>query len=146
MSVPAANDLKPRKAPRQRRSRATVEAIIEATIQVLLRKGAARLMTTDVAERAGVSVGTLYQYSPNKNALFHEILRQHLDGIDDAMEASLVRHEGQPLTVMSDGIVADYLDVKLARIDVSRALYQLAPVLEVVELRAALITRIDETL
>jgi len=43
-----------------------VEAIFEATIQVLLREGADRLTTTRVAARAGVSVGTLYQYYPNK--------------------------------------------------------------------------------
>ena len=51
----------PRKSPVQARSAASVDAIIEATIQVLLRVGKERLTTTRVAERAGVSVGTLYQ-------------------------------------------------------------------------------------
>ena len=49
----------------------TVEAISEATIQVLLAVGLDRLTTTRVAERAGVSVGTLYQYYPNKQALLY---------------------------------------------------------------------------
>jgi AcrR family transcriptional regulator len=55
----------PRKTPVQARSTVTVQAISEATIQVLLSHGAERLTTTRVAERAGVSVGTLYQYYPN---------------------------------------------------------------------------------
>ena len=58
----------PRKTPIQARSTVTVEAIFEATIQVLLSRGADRLTTTRVAERAGVSVGTLYQYYPNKQS------------------------------------------------------------------------------
>lgn len=142
----SANRLSPRKTPRQQRSKATVAAITEGTIQVLLAKGAARLTTTDVADRAGVSVGTLYQYFPNKNALLYEILRQHLDRIGGAIEASLTRYQGQTLAVIANGIVADYLDAKLAHIDVSRALYQLSPVLEVAGLREALVVRIDAVL
>lgn len=124
----------------------TVDAITEATIQVLRATGADRLTTTDVAERAGVSVGSLYQYFPNKNALFYEILRQHLDHIGDAMEVSLLHYQGCKLTTLSDGLVANYLDAKLARIDISQALYLLSPIPEVVALRAQLITRIDTVL
>src|SRR5580704_11368515 len=67
-----------RKTPLQRRSTVTVEAIAEATIQVLLAVGSDRLTTTRVAERAGVSVGTLYQYYPNKQSLLHAVLEAHL--------------------------------------------------------------------
>lgn len=62
-------DVKPRKSPRQARAKATVDAIIEGTIQVLLDEGYESFTTARVAERAGVSVGTLYQYYPNKAAL-----------------------------------------------------------------------------
>ena len=58
--------LEPRKASQQSRSVATVEAIYDATIQVLLKSGQDRLTTVHVAERAGVSVGTLYQYFPKQ--------------------------------------------------------------------------------
>jgi AcrR family transcriptional regulator len=54
-----------------------VEAISEATIQVLLSHGADRLTTTRVAERAGVSVGTLYQYYPKKQSLLFAVLVNH---------------------------------------------------------------------
>jgi AcrR family transcriptional regulator len=61
--------LEPRKSPVQARSAASVDAILEATIQVLLHAGKERLTTTRVASRAGVSVGTLYQYFPNKSPI-----------------------------------------------------------------------------
>jgi AcrR family transcriptional regulator len=71
-------DLEPRKTPPQTRSVATVEAIHDATIQVLPKSGADRLTTVHVAQRAGVSVGTLYQYFPNKQALLFAVLERHL--------------------------------------------------------------------
>ncbi|MGB3542976.1 TetR/AcrR family transcriptional regulator [Rubrivirga sp.] len=59
----------PRKRPQQERSRITVEAVLEAAAQVLEAGGYAGLTTTAVAERAGVSIGTLYQYFPDKDAV-----------------------------------------------------------------------------
>ncbi|MDI7566027.1 helix-turn-helix domain-containing protein, partial [Cronobacter sakazakii] len=61
--------LTPRKAPRQARSRALVEAIIEATARIFEREGAVACTTNAVAETAGVSIGSLYQYFPNRHAL-----------------------------------------------------------------------------
>ncbi|HEY1750628.1 MAG TPA: helix-turn-helix domain-containing protein [Caulobacteraceae bacterium] len=58
-----------RRQPRQARSRATWEAIVEAASQILERRGPAALNTNDVAERAGVSIGTLYQYFADKRAI-----------------------------------------------------------------------------
>ena len=66
--------LDPRKTPVQARSAVTVDAILSATIQVLLAEGQERLTTTRVAYRAGVSVGTLYQYFPNKQDLLRAVL------------------------------------------------------------------------
>ena len=65
MNIRPPEALKPRKTPLQARSAATVTAIFEATIQVLLADGQARLTTTRVAERAGVPVGTLCPYFPH---------------------------------------------------------------------------------
>jgi AcrR family transcriptional regulator len=64
----------PRKTPIQARSAVTVEAISEAAIQVLLSHGTERLTTTRVAQRVGVSVGTFYQYYPNKKSLLFAVL------------------------------------------------------------------------
>ncbi len=58
-----------RRRPKQSRSRATWDAILEAASQILERDGAAGFNTASVAERAGVSIGTLYQYFPDKQAI-----------------------------------------------------------------------------
>src|SRR5215471_4701662 len=84
----ARSGVHPRKTPVQARATVTVGAISEATIQVLLRQGAHRLTTTRVAERAGVSVGTLYQYYPNKESLLFAVLADHLDRVAAAVDAA----------------------------------------------------------
>ncbi len=55
-----------RKLPKQDRARATVDYLVKATAQILAEDGTDRLSTNRIAERAGVSVGSLYQYFPNK--------------------------------------------------------------------------------
>ena len=65
----AARRIRQRKRPVQERSQATVDAVLEATLQVLKKDGYLALTTTQVAKRAGVSVGTLYQYFPDKASL-----------------------------------------------------------------------------
>ena len=62
-----------RKDPQQARSNELVSAILEAAIQVLAKEGAQRFTTTRVAERAGVSVGSIYQYFPNKAAILFRL-------------------------------------------------------------------------
>lgn len=70
-----------RKEPRQARARTTVEAILEAAARILDRQGWARFTTNAVADAAGVSIGSLYQYFPNKLALAEAILRRHFDDV-----------------------------------------------------------------
>lgn len=67
-----------RRRPRQARSRATYDSILEALAQVLARDGAQGLTTNRVAERAGVSIGTLYQYFPDKAAIVLAAARREL--------------------------------------------------------------------
>ena len=62
-----------RKRPKQARSTELVAAILEAAAQVLAKEGAPRFTTARVAERAGVSVGSLYQYFPNKAAILFRL-------------------------------------------------------------------------
>src|SRR6202161_4397083 len=90
----------PRKTPIQARSAVTVEEIAEATIQVLLRHGAQRLTTTRVAERAGVSVGTLYQYYPNKQSLLFAVLEHHMNNVAARVEAACESACHMPLAEM----------------------------------------------
>ena len=116
----------PRKTPQQRRSVATVEAIYEGTIQVLLKHGAERLTTVHVARRAGVSVGTLYQYFPNKQALLFAVLERHLLRTVEAVEDTCAAHHFQPLPAMVDALVNRFIDAKLVDRDTSVALYRIA--------------------
>lgn len=69
----------PRKAPRQARSKQTVDAILKAATAILIRDGYEGLNTNRVAERAGVGVGSLYQYFPNKEALVLTLLDAHVN-------------------------------------------------------------------
>ena len=91
MGRPHPSHLQPRKPPRQARSAVTVDAIHTATIQVLLADGASRLTAPRVAVRAGVSIGTLYQYYPHKQALLFAVLERHLRTIEDAVLAAADR-------------------------------------------------------
>lgn len=116
----------PRKTPIQARSTVTVEAISEATIQVLLSHGAERLTTTRVAERAGVSVGTLYQYYPNKQALLFAVLEDHMNNVAARVEAACESACHKPLAEMIKEMVEAFVDAKMERTDISAALYRVS--------------------
>jgi AcrR family transcriptional regulator len=118
--------LEPRKTPVQARSAVTVEAIYEATVQVLLAVGPDRLTTTRVAERAGVSVGTLYQYFPNKQSLLLSALEKHLDRVVSAVELACRRNHGRQVSTMIESVVEAFVDAKMERSDISMALYATA--------------------
>jgi AcrR family transcriptional regulator len=116
----------PRKSPVQARSTASVEAILEATIQVLLRVGKERLTTTRVALRAGVSVGTLYQYFPNKTALLRAVLQRHLDGVTEAVERVCREQRGHTLREMGTVLISVFLEAKMRDGKTSVALYSVS--------------------
>ena len=118
--------LEPRKSPVQARSAASVDAILEATIQVLLKVGKERLTTTRVALRAGVSVGTLYQYFPNKSALLQAALKRHLDEVTDAVELVCKEQKGETLRKMVTALITAFLQAKMRDAKTSVALYSVS--------------------
>ena len=107
--------LEPRKKPVQARSTASVKAILEATIQVLLKGGKERLTTTRVALRAGVSVGTLYQYFPNKSSLLQAALKRHLDEVTDAVELVCKEQKGATLQQMGTALITVFFEAKMRK-------------------------------
>jgi AcrR family transcriptional regulator len=143
MEITPASALQPRKTPRQARSVATVEAIFEATIQVLLAEGAPGLTTSRVAERAGVSVGTMYQYFPHKQSLLYAVLQQHLAGVVNAVEDACRKFRGQPAAALVEGLVQAYVDAKTANVEVSRALFLVAVEMDTAELIGGMTKRIN---
>ncbi|MBA1276048.1 TetR/AcrR family transcriptional regulator [Pseudomonas azotifigens] len=128
------NALNPRKTPAQGRSKVTVDAIFEATIQVLLADGLQRLTTTRVAERAGVSVGTLYQYYPNKQSLLFAVLKRHLERISQSIEGAAQSSHNKQKAIMVRQVVNAFLSAKLADVDEARALYAVASELDSLDL------------
>lgn len=78
-----------RRVPKQRRSRDLVRAILDATAKVLVEEGYDRASTNRIAKVAGVSVGSLYQYFPNKQALVMALAAEHADEQIGALAAAL---------------------------------------------------------
>jgi AcrR family transcriptional regulator len=103
-----------------------VNAILEATIQVLLKVGKERLTTTRVALRAGVSVGTLYQYFPNKSALLRAAVKRHLDEVLDALERVCREQKGHTLSQMATALINAFFAAKMKDTRTSVALYFVA--------------------
>src|SRR5471032_2900418 len=118
--------LKPRKSPVQARSAASVAALHTAAIQVLTREGLSRCTTTRVAERAGMSVGSLYQYYPNRDALLAAVLEKHLVHVAETVERACDQYQGATVAEMASGFVTAFLAVKLMDPTASKALYAIA--------------------
>ncbi|GGP18320.1 TetR/AcrR family transcriptional regulator [Silvimonas iriomotensis] len=87
----------PRKSPRQARSQLMVETILQATARVLSERGLAGTNTNAVAERAGVSVGSVYQYFPNKEALINALHERHVLQMETLILDSLDQLAGKTL-------------------------------------------------
>lgn len=143
MDIAAPKHLNARKRPRQARSAVTVEAIFEATIQVLLAEGVHRLTTTRVAARAGVSVGTMYQYFPHKQALLYALNERYLDRLAERVEEVCLRHHGATTAAMVAALVTAYWEAKTERSDVTRVLYSSAVELDNAALIDAFARRMD---
>ncbi len=126
--------LAPRKSPTQDRARETVEAILEAAVELFSSRGYARTSTNHIARRAGVSVGSLYQYFPNKDAVLTALLARHLTAVESAINASIPLLR-DPAVRLRDGVrrLLELLrDVHEADPRLSRAIEQQAGQMPVV--------------
>jgi AcrR family transcriptional regulator len=136
----------PRKSPVQARSTASVDAILKATVQVLLRVGKENLTTTRVAARAGVSVGTLYQYFPNKRALLRAALKLHLEEIFVEVDRVCVALRGQSAEQMAEALAVAFLVVKMRDPKKSRALYAVSVDMEGAKITASAYARVNDAI
>jgi AcrR family transcriptional regulator len=111
----------PRKRPKQDRSLATVDALLTATARVLVKEGYDRASTNRIAEAAGVSIGSLYQYFPSKEALVAALMDRHQEDMSALIASSLARVMREPIRkavreMVEMMICAHALDPKLHRV------------------------------
>jgi len=99
-----------RKLPMQARAKQTVEVILETATQILSRCGGDRLTTNRIAERAGVSIGTLYQYFPNKDAILFALIERRCADGEARITAALASCHGEPFDVVVDRMVCAIAD------------------------------------
>ncbi|MBN9662730.1 MAG: TetR/AcrR family transcriptional regulator [Acidobacteria bacterium] len=138
--------LEPRKTPVQARSTASVDAILQATIQVLLQVGKERLTTTRVADRAGVSIGTLYQYFPNKTALLQAALKRHLAEVVAAVEHVCREQQGKTAREMVTALITAFLNVKIRKVKTSVAFYAVSSDIDGASVALQMQARIDKAI
>ena len=110
-----------RKSPVQERSRVTVDALLEATARILIREGFDKASTNRIAEVAGVSVGSLYQYFPSKEALVAALIDRHNREIMQAVQGELADAVNLPMQqavrkIVAVAVRAHRIDPKLHRV------------------------------
>ncbi|MDO8838372.1 MAG: TetR/AcrR family transcriptional regulator [Parvibaculum sp.] len=113
--------------PLQRRSEATVDTILEAAAQIFRTYGAKGATTNRIAERAGVSIGSIYQYFPNKEALLVALMERHIGSSIELLGAVLQASEGAAPKERVRAAVTCVLDIHMEDPDLHRVIFEEAP-------------------
>jgi AcrR family transcriptional regulator len=100
----------PRKCASQERSRSTVDALLEATTRILIKEGYDRASTNRIAEVAGVSIGSLYQYFPSKEALVAAVVDRHTQELSEVTRNALLKVAARPIEVAAREFVSVAID------------------------------------
>lgn len=117
----------PRKRPRQERSQATVDALLEATARVLVKDGYEGCSTNRVAAEAGVSIGSLYQYFPSKEALIAELLEHYSVQFQALVLGYLAREAQTEPRVVAEALVRMMVELKRSSPKLARVLREQIP-------------------
>ncbi|QKD02939.1 TetR/AcrR family transcriptional regulator [Mesorhizobium loti] len=100
-----------RREPKQQRSRQTVDAVLEAVQLVVKRHGTRAITTNRIAEAAGVSVGSLYQYFPDKRAIFTALHDRHVDDVRQVIGQTTAACASAPLEEFTRELVRGLVNV-----------------------------------
>ena len=121
--------LDPRKRPSQGRSRATVAAILDAAARVFSESGYAAATTNHIARRAGVSIGSLYEYFPSKDALLVALTERHVDEAEHELSTELaaLAAAALPLEDVVERLVRAMVDLHARDPGLHRVLFEQAP-------------------
>jgi AcrR family transcriptional regulator len=113
-----------RRKPRQARAAATVEIIFEATARILQRESRAILTTNHIAECAGISVGTLYQYFPHKEAILVALARREIRSMEDTITQTIAENSSDSSQNMARRAIRALIAASGKRRRVRRAVFQ----------------------
>jgi AcrR family transcriptional regulator len=120
----------PLKEPKQERSRATVEALMEATGRVLMQDGYERATTNRIAEVAGVNIASLYQYFPSKEALVAALIDRQLGETREAVMQAMAEAADAPPNEALRAVVAAYMRLQTRNPKFLRAVFREVPRLD----------------
>lgn len=102
-----------RRRPQQRRAQVTVGAMLDAVIKILKRGGIGAVTTNRIAEVAGVSIGSVYQYFPDKQAIFDALHRRHVEEMDGVIAAALLDHADESVEQLICGLFDVLVDAHI---------------------------------
>src|SRR5262249_33293977 len=122
-------ELHPRKRPLQARSQRTVELVLKAAAQVFARRGYAGATTNHIAEHAGVSIGSLYEYFPSKDALLVALLEAHIRDGEAVLQRAAAEIAGTDLGLVATvrHLVKAMVDLHARERGLHRVLFEEAP-------------------
>jgi AcrR family transcriptional regulator len=116
-----------RRKPVQARAQVTVEAVFDAAIKLLKRAGSASLTTNRIAETAGVSIGSVYQYFPNKRAIYLALHERHIAKVDTVMQRRLSDSADATLEQLIGSMIDGMIEVHNADPELSTLLQSEVP-------------------
>jgi len=116
-----------RRQPQQRRARQTVEAVLEAVVRIVKRDGIKAVTTNRVAEIAGVSIGSVYQYFPDKRAMFVALHQRHIEEIDRLMNRTIVEHAHSSLAGLIRAVFDAMIDAHASDPEYSGVIFSEIP-------------------
>lgn len=116
-----------RRSPTQKRAQVTVEAMLDAAIRLLKKSGTASITTNSIAETAGVSIGSVYQYFPNKRAIFIALHERHIAQVDSIIERCLTANIDATLEGLLSSIIDGIVVVHAADPELSELLHSEVP-------------------
>jgi AcrR family transcriptional regulator len=100
-----------RREPKQQRSRQTVDCVLEAVQLVVKRHGTQAITTNRIAEAAGVSIGSLYQYFPDKRTIFTALHDRHVEDVRQVIEQTTAACDSAPLEEFTRELVHGLVNV-----------------------------------
>jgi AcrR family transcriptional regulator len=119
--------MNPRKSASQERSRATVDALLGATARILVKDGYDRASTNRIARAAGVSIGSLYQYFPSKEALVAAVIDRHMQEMMRLLRDALVKVAMRPVKEAARELVKIMIDAHRVNPRLHRVLVEQTP-------------------